>query len=147
MNSTILQTIIAVGVVGLSIGTFFAQFSRGKRSESGEIIDFYKKQAEEYKTILQTTRDEYTKKHEDLVKQVGELRGELNAERKLREQAESILKDRNPETQEFMKLLTNAVKDQSAVNKEVVGVLKEIHTMAKEEHERDFKITSTVSKN
>ncbi len=144
--SPYLQTIIAIGVVAMSAGTFVAQFRKGNRSESGEIIEFYKKQAADYKDILETTRKEYIAKHEDLLAQVGVLRGELNTERKLREQYELILKDKNPETEAFMKLLIKAVEDQNKVNKEVVTILKEIHIMATQEHDRDLKITSTVTK-
>ncbi len=141
-----IQYILTGSAVGTSIGIAFAYFKRGNRSESGEIIEFYKKQAADYKDILETTRKEYIAKHEELLSQVGVLRGELNTEKKLREQYEAILKDKNPETEAFMKLMIQAVKDQSEVNKEVVSVLKEIHTYAKAEHDRDFKVTSTVTK-
>ncbi len=140
------QIIIAIGVLGLSAGNFFANFRKGNRTESGEIIDFYKKQTSEYKEILESTRKDYIAKHEDLLAQVGVLRGELNTERKLREQYEAILKDKNPETEAFMKLMIKAVDDQSKVNIEVAGILKEIHKFAKEEHDRDIKITGTITK-
>ena len=141
-----LQFIITGCAIAGFIGIAFAQFSRSKRSESGEIIEFYKQQATEYKSILEVTRKEYIAKHEELLSQVGVLRGELNTEKKLREQYEAILKDKNPETEQFMKLMVSATHDQGEINKEVVGILKEIHAMSKAEHGRDFNIHATVTK-
>ncbi len=141
-----LEYILTGAAIGTALGVAFASFRKGNRSESGEIIEFYKKQAADYKDILETTRKEYVAKHEDLLAQVGILRGELNTEKKLREQYEAILKDKNPETEAFMKLLIKAVEDQNKVNKEVVTILKEIHTYAKTEHDRDLQITSTITK-
>lgn len=145
MNIYLQYIITGAAVAGL-LGVAFAQFRKGNRNESGEIIEFYKKQAESYKEMMETTRKEYTDKHELLVKEVGQLRGELSAEKKLREQAELILKDKNPETQAFMTLVTNAVNDQGKINKQVVEILQEIHEYAQEEHERDIKITGTITK-
>ena len=141
-----IQYILMGGTIATALGIAFANFRRGNRGESGEIIEFYKKQASEYKEILEATRKEYVEKHEALLAEVGLIRGELNTEKKLREQYEAILKDKNPETEAFMKLMIKAVKDQTDVNKEVVNILKEIHSMSKAEHDRDFKVTSTVTK-
>ncbi len=144
--NTYLQYLLTGASLGTAFGVAFAYFKRGSRNETGEIVDFYKKQATDYKEMLEVTRKEYTQKHEDLLAQVGALRGELNTEKRLREQYEAILKDKNPETEAFMKLMVQSVKDQSEVNKEIVGVLKEIHAMSKAEHERDFNISATVTK-
>lgn len=138
---------ILTGVsIGTAFGVAFAYFKKGNRGESGEIIEFYKQQATEYKNILEVTRKEYVQKHEELLAQVGILRGELNTEKKLREQYEEILKDKNPETEKFMKLVIKSVEDQSFVNKEVVNILKDIHAMSKAEHDRDFTVQATVTK-
>ncbi len=148
-----LQWILIAGSLATSIGIAVANFMRGNRGESGEIIEFYKKQASEYKIILESTRKEYTEKHEGLIKEVGTIRGELNTERQLRQQYEAILKDKNPETTAFMQLMVQSTKDQAESHKAIVKgltaiseVMNDIHTMAKAEHERDFKVTATVQK-
>lgn len=139
-------SIILLGAtLGATFGVAFAYFRKGNRSESGEIIEFYKKQAGDYKEMLEATRKEYTEKHEALIKEVGVIKGELNTERQLRQQYEAILKDKNPETEAFMKLMVQAVKDQGEVNKEVVSVLKDLHTMAKAEAEREIQIDTHSS--
>mgnify|MGYP001563285827 CR=1 FL=1 len=141
-----LQVIIAICTLSVSAGIAFAQFKKGSRTESGDIIKFYKDQAENYKIISDTTRKEYTEKHETLLKEVGILRGELNTERTLRIQYENVLKDKNPETETFMLFVTNSLKDQQVMNKEIATILKEIHIMAKAEHERDYQVNTTVKK-
>lgn len=141
-----IQYILTGGALGTAFGVAFAYYKKSNRSESGEIVEFYKKQATDYKEMLEVTRKEYTEKHEALIKEVGTIRGELNTERQLRQQYEAILKDKNPETEAFMKLMVQAVKDQAGVNKEVVEILKEIHGMSKAEQKRDFEVTSTVTK-
>lgn len=141
-----IQYVLSFFAIAMMSGVAFAQFRKGFRIESGDIVTFYKTQAENYKEMMEETRKDYTKKHEELLAEVGVLRGELNTEKRLREQYELILKDKNPETEEFMKLMIKAVADQGEVNKEVVSVLKEIHTMSKAEHDRDFKVETTVTK-
>lgn len=140
------QYILAGIPIGTSFGVAYAYFKKGKRGEEGDIVKFYKDRMEDYKLIAETTRKEYTEKHEELLRKFGVLQGEFNTEKSLRIQYETILKDKNPETETFMKLLTNAVVDQQKVNKEVVQILGEIHTMAKMEHDREFQVTSTITK-
>lgn len=138
--------ILMAGALGTAFGVAFAYFKKGSRGESSEIIEFYKKQASDYKEMLEVSRKEYTQKHEQLLSEIGVIRGELNTEKKLREQYEAILKDKNPETEQFMKLMIKAVHDQNEVNIEIVNILKEIHTMSKAEHDRDFNITTQITK-
>lgn len=151
------QYILAAGGLGTAFGIAFAYFFRGKRTESGEIISFYKEQAENYKTMMHTKEEAhavkmeevtkyFTEKVNELTKELGVLQGQYTAEKNQREQYELILKDKNPETEAFMKMVTQACNDQSIINKEVVSILKDIHTMQKAEHDRDFKIESTVTK-
>lgn len=140
-----LQIILGVCAVATSAGIAFAQFRKGARGETGDIAKFYKERMEDYKLIADETRKEYTAKHEDLLKRFGVLQGEFNTEKALRIQYETILKDRNPETEAFMVLVTKAVTDQGEVNKEVVAILKQIHEYAKEEHDKTLEITSTVT--
>lgn len=140
---------LGIAAAAALIGVAYSQFRKGSRTESGEIVEFYKNQANNFKEIAETTRKEYTLKHEELLKEVGVLRGELNTERKLREQYEAILKDRNPETTEFMKTMlaigeqaTKFMDAQSKNNLEVARILGEIHTMV----QSDLKVEATVTK-
>ncbi len=136
-----IQYILAFfGVIAMA-GVAFAQFKKGFRTESGDLITFYQKEALGYKEMMETTRKDYAKKHEELLAQVGELRGELNAEKRLREQYELILKDRNPETEEFMRFMVQSAKDQADNNKKIVEVLNIIHIAVA----KDLKIEATVS--
>lgn len=152
-----LQIVIAICAVSASTGIAFAQFRKGTRTESGDIIKFYKEQSDNYKDMMEKKEaahnievkeitQTFTEKVNALTREVGELRGQYNAEKKQREQYEEILKDKNPETEQFMKLMIKAVDDQSKINKEVVSLLGEIHTMSKAEHDRDFKIEATLTK-
>jgi hypothetical protein len=141
-----LQIIIGICAVAFTGGTAFAQFKKGDRTGSGELIDFYKKEAEGYKDMMTKKEEGYIIKMNELIREVGELRGQFTAMKEQKEAYEAILKDRNPEMEIFMKLMANAVKDQGDVNKEVVSILKDIHTMAKAEHERDFQINATITK-
>lgn len=145
MNEYI-QISLAVCAVAAMGGVAVAQFRKGGRMEASELIKFYQAEAAGYKEMAEKTRREYTDKHEGLIKDIAGMKAELGAERKLREQYESILKDRNPETIKFMEFMIQATKDQSESNKEIARVLGEIHTYAKAEHDRDFKVTSTISK-
>lgn len=123
-----LQIVLGICAIASSAGIAFAQFRKGARVESSDLITFYKKEADGYKDMMEKTRNEYTTKHEALLKEVGELRGQLISEKKQKELYEAILKDRNPETEQFMKLMVQSVTDQGVVNKEIVRMIGEIHT-------------------
>ncbi len=144
--NTYLQILLGICAVTSSGVVAFAQLKKGNRVESSDIVKFYKDKMEEYKEMSDTLRKDYTAKHEQLIKEVAEVRGELNAEKKLREQYEAILKDKNPETENFMKYMVQATKDQSESHREIVRVLSEIHAMSKAEHDRDFVVNATVTK-
>lgn len=143
-----LQTLITGLSLAGMLGMGIAQFWSKSRGESGDIVKFYKDRMEDYKVIAETTRKEYTEKYEELLKKFGTLEGQFNTEKALREQYEAIIKDRNPETTSFMKFVTQALTDQGVVNKEVVNILKEIHSMASDEAKREIKVEtqSTVTK-
>ncbi len=134
-----LQIFLSVCGVATLLGVGYAQFKKGDRGESGDIAKFYRERMDDYKLIAETTRKEYSEKYEELLKKFGILEGQFNTEKALRQQYESILKDKNPETEQFMKFMV-------ATQKEVVDILKEIHTYAKAEHDRDFQVTSTITK-
>lgn len=142
----------SVGVFFGGVGYLISKYKGGsleQKSESNDLISsndqiklFYKEQNEDRQRIIETQNE----KIQALTREVGELRGQFNAETKQKEEYLAILQNRNPEMQKFMELLVTAVKDQQMVNKEIVKLLGEIHAMSTAEHERDFKVTATVSK-
>jgi hypothetical protein len=157
MQNSLLQNIETIGIIIAALGYFASTFFKSKTTGSGELIDFYKKEAEGYRDMMAKKEEvhtqkisdltkDFTKKISDLSTEVGELRGQLVGEKKQNERLEQIFQNRNPEMEQFMKLMVNAVTDQGVVNKEVVTILRDIHTMTKAEHDRDINITATVSK-
>lgn len=145
-----IQYILAFGVLGLAAGNFFGSFGKGNRQGSTDVINFYKAEAANYKDMsdkkdtrhsleLKELTQEFNQKVHELTEKFGILQGQYNAEKAQREQYEAILKDRNPETEKFMAFMVDT-------QKEVVIILKEIHAMAKAEHDRDLNITATVTK-
>lgn len=141
--------IVGLGILAAALGYLFTQFFRGGSEalkSDTERINFFQKEAKDYKEMMASDRKEFTAKIETLTRQVGELRGQLEGEKKLREQYEALIKDRNPETEKFREFMVKAVEDQNNVNKEVVNVLKEIFIMTKAEHDKDFKVEITTTK-
>ncbi len=74
------------------------------------------------------------------------MQGKYEKEKEEKDKWEAIAKDKNPETKEFMTFMVQAVKDQAESHRKIVEVLNDIHTMTKDEHDRDLQITSTVTK-
>lgn len=116
--------------------------SRDLISSNDQIKDFYKSQNDDLKSINKAMGE----KIEALTREVGEIRGQLNAESKQKAEYLAILQNRDPETKKFMELLTQAVKDQQVANKEMLTMLGEVYKMSKAEHDRDFKVEATVTK-
>ncbi len=149
---TVMGILTSLGLLAGGIGYLYSKLKSGAkeaRAESTDLVtsndqikQFYKEQNEDLKNINKVLSD----KVETLTREVGEIRGQLNAETRQKEEYLLILKDKNPETKQFMEYMVQAVKDQTTVNTEIVRILGEIHAMAKAEHERDFKITATVTK-
>lgn len=141
-----------LGVFAFGGGYLLSKWRTGSKEEQAEgrdlissndqIKQFYKEQNDDLKNINNALGE----KVEALTREVGEIRGQLNAEVRQKEAYLKILENRDPETKKFMELMTNAVKDQQIVNKEIVRILSEIHSMSTDEHNRDFKVTATVTK-
>lgn len=142
---------ITIGVsLGTALGVAAAFFWKNKNSSSGEALSLLQKENEIFRDQLhkkeeahlrevKEIREEFTKQVSDLTEKFGIMQGKYEKEKEEREKFEAIAKDKNPETQEFMKFMIDT-------QKEVVNILKEIHTYAKVEHDRDFNITATVTK-
>ncbi len=91
-------------------GMWYGMFRKASRQEntdivssSKDLIDFWRDQAEGYKVMLAEKETSWNTKFETLTREIGVLQGQLNATETQRAQFEAILKDRNPETEQFMK--------------------------------------------
>lgn len=111
-------------------------------SSNDQIKQFYKDQNDDYKKIIaQQTADIH-----DLNRRVGEMKGQLEIVQAQNKEYLAILQNRNPEMDEFMKFMIKATENQAVSQKEMIRILGEIHIMTKAEHERDFKVEATVTK-
>lgn len=142
-----------VGIFAGGIGYLRSQYRKGGKEEkseiltsSNEIVNFWKTTAENYQTILATKETAWNEKFQDLTKQVGELRGQLTAEKNQNERLEKIFQNRDPETQEFMKYMIKASANHDESHKEIMRVLGEIHTYAKQEHDREIHVEAQITK-
>lgn len=138
----ILGSLASIGVVAGGLGYLIGQFRNG----GSTLTAFYKEQAEGYKVMMSEKDKSNDDKFQKMTAEIGEIRGQLIEKEKQNKEYLDIINNRDPGTQKFQELLTKACTDQTEVNREVVKVLKEIHELALQEHERDFKITSTVTK-
>lgn len=156
----IIGILASLGLFAFGAGYLWSQAKKGSRVEKSEVISsaegskvFWKEQSEDYKEMMRVkdekndaTVKELTIQINALTREVGELRGQLNAEKTQNEKLEKIFQGRSPEMEEFMKFMIQATKDQAESHKKIVEVLEKVHTFAEMEHDRDFKITATVSK-
>ncbi len=149
----IVSSIASLGVLAGGIGYLVSSFKKGSKKEKDDVISsaetltkFWQEQAEGYKLMNSQREAEWNDKFQAMSREIGELRGELNAESKQKKEYLDILQNRDPESKKFMEMMINAAEKQSEVNKEVVRVLGEIHAMTKEEHDREVHIEATVTK-
>lgn len=164
-NNTIQTALTTVGIIGSlglfagGIGFLWSKIKGGTKEAKAEsttiiatndtIKNFFKEQNDDLKEINKILGE----KVEALTREVGEIRGQLNAETKQKGEYLAILQNRDPETKKFMEYMVQAVKDQSQsmkdqaeTNREIIRILGEIHVMTKQEHDRDLNITATVTK-
>lgn len=138
----IFGSLASIGLVSGGLGYLIGQF----RSGGSNLTAFYKEQAEGYKIMMSEKDKSNDDKFQKMTAEIGEIRGQLIEKEKQNKEYLDIINNRDPGTQKFQELLTKACTDQTDINKQVVSILKEIHDLAVLEHERDFKITSTVTK-
>lgn len=143
----------SLGLLAGGIGYLISQFKTGTRqanndivSSSNEIITFYKTENDNLKIIMTEKDKSNDEKFRQLTAEIGELRGQLNSEKANNERLEKIFQNRDPDTQKFQESMIQFVNDQSAVHVKIVQVLSEIHSLAIDEHNRDFKLTTTIEK-
>ncbi len=147
------SVLVGTGLFIGGVGYFISAFKKGGRQEKTDVVSsaeqltqFWKDQAEGYKIMGEKKEQEWNDKFQTLSREVGELRGQLTAEKTQNERLEKIFQNRDPETQEFMKVMLAFAENQNKTNVEIVRVLGEIHVMTKAEHEREFNISAHVTK-
>lgn len=159
----LLSIAAALGSAGLLIGGtgyVISIFKKGSKQKDSDVLSsadqlssFWKEQVEGFKTIiaeltskLEKQKDDHNIEMKKLIDELGQVKGQLNAETKAKSEYLDILQNRDPETKKFMEYMIKAVENQSSINAEIVRVLGEIHSMTKAENERDLKIDATIHK-
>lgn len=156
----VIGSLASLGLLAGGIGYLLSKVNKGSREEKSDVISsadqlagFWKEQVEGFRAVIaeltakiEKQKDDHNAEMKKVLTELGEVRGRLGAETKAKEEYLAILQNRDPETKEFMKFMVKSVEDQGETHKELIRILGEIHTMAKAEHERDFKVTATVSK-
>ncbi len=148
----ILGSIVSLGVLAGGIGYLISKFRSGSKEEKAAILSsaetlakFWEDQATGYKSMMAEKDKSNDEKFLKLTTELGEIRGQLLEKDKQVKQYLDILQNRDPETKKFNEYVIKAIENQTIVNQEMIRVLAEIHSMAKDEHERDFKVVTTSS--
>lgn len=145
-----LQYLLGICAVAVAAGIAFAQFRRAGRGESGDIIKYYKEESASYKDILEKKDNkhaeeikkltsDFNQQIHQLTEKFGMLQGQYNAEKGMRERAEAILKDRNPETTKFM-------TDTVAALGEIMKFMVKLNQHMEDEKKREMHIDGTISR-
>lgn len=149
----IITSLGSLGLVAGSIGYLVNSFRSGSKQEKGDVISsaeqlsqFWKDQAEGYKVMMEAKDIKNAEQINKLTGEVGELKGQLNAETAQKKEYLAILQNRDPETKKFMEFMIEATTTQTAINKETISILKEIHQMITEERDKELHIDATLTK-
>jgi biopolymer transport protein ExbB/TolQ len=139
---------IVLGTLGLfaaGVGTVIYGVKRTERQERKDLTEtadtisnFWKNQAEELKEILATKDSEFNiklaavtrefnEKIQDLVKEIGMLKGQLSAEKAINERLEKIFQNRSPEMEAFMKYMVEATEKHNETHEAMMKVLTDLH--------------------
>ncbi len=146
---------IVAGLVVLvgGIGYVIHLFTKSTRDEKSEVMssatqmtDFWQKQAEGYQKIMAEKDKSNDEKFQTMTKELGEIRGKLQAREEQIKEYIAIFQNRDPETKKFMDIMLEFVRNQTETNKEVARILGEIHKMETDEHDKEFKVEATVTK-
>lgn len=93
--------------------------------------EVYRTRAERLTEENRVLKDTHSREINELNKQIGILQGNIEQMAKQNEMYLNILKDRNPEQKEFMKLLTDSAIKTDKYMHETASALKEIHVFMK----------------
>jgi hypothetical protein len=160
MNNQTLQVILtivgAIGSVGILAGGFgflFSKFRKGTMEEKTDIMssadqltNFWKEQITGFKDVIKELREkleiqtkEFNTQLQVMGNELGQVRGQLEAEARQKKEYLAILENRDPATKQFMEYMVKSMENQDKM-------LQEIFKYAKLEHDRDFKVEAIVTK-
>lgn len=141
-------SIVSLGIVAAGLGYLLSMYRKGNKQENVEVVntanqltDFWKDQIQGFKEMAR----EQDTKIQLLSNEVNLLKGQLMEKDKQIDTYLKILQNRNPEMERFMKDIIQFSIDHETTHKEIIRILGEIHSYAKVEHDRDFKINATVT--
>lgn len=157
----------ALGVFFFGAGFWYSQFGKGKREEKDDIVSsadkltqFWKDQAEGYKTMMVAKDKTNDDKIQQLTREVGELRGQLTEKTAAYEKIEKIFQGKDDSTQAFMRTMLGVAEqsqtfmadnvkfqnDQHNIMVEIRDFMGNINTHLKDAN-KDLKIEAKISKN
>lgn len=103
-----IAAVAALGGIVVVVAYFISSYSQGSRQQKTEVLAsadqltvFWKDQVSGFKDMVAAQ----TEKIRMLSVEIGELRGQLNAEKKQNEEFKAIFQGRNPEMDGFMKTM------------------------------------------
>lgn len=131
--------LLTLAAVAALVGVAVSQYRKGSREEKTDVVssaekltNFWKEQSEGYKIMMEEKDKRYQEQINELTKQVGELRGQLNEKVAQAERYEKIFQGRNPEQEAFMKTML-AVAQQSQTFMEAQGKRDEMIQLSLQE--------------
>jgi uncharacterized protein YydD (DUF2326 family) len=167
-------SIASLGIAAGGLGYLIQNYRKGGRSvredaisSADKLTQFWKEQADGYKEMMERKDAAAADKINKLSGDLGKLQGRYDERDKQYQEVVAILKDKNPETQAFMELLTNTakasidfMKDQREKDQQwmttfasITTVLNDIHKMSTSNHDmlekeggKDLKISAVVTK-
>lgn len=173
----IIGSIGSIGILVGGAGYFLQIWKGGAKQEKAEIVnssseltEFWKQQADGYKTMMiekeatlqkqLVEKDERTQKQiNELTRQVGELRGKLEEKTNQATEYLSILQGKDETSKKFMETMLSVaessqkfMQENVTFQKDVAGIMEEIRAFMSnlnthlEATEKDLKIEATVSK-
>jgi hypothetical protein len=157
---TAIGALSGLGICAGGFGYLYKSFSKGAKEEKNDVItsadqivDFWKQQVEGFREIIkeltgkmEKQKDDYNLQIKGLSNQLSEVRGQLSEKERQSKEYLEILQNRDPETKKFMEFMIQSIIDHTKTHKEIIRVLGEIHSMSTEEHNRNIKVVSTVTK-
>lgn len=153
MNIIVQYILTGCGIAG-ACGILWGQIVSRGRTESGEIIKFYKEQATEYKTIsdaksekhaeqiksmseghttqIRELTKEFNEKYTKLSQEFGEIQGKYKV-------TQEILQGKDPETKEFMTQSLSTLG-------EIKDFMEKINQHMEDEKKREIHIDANITK-
>ncbi len=127
----ILEILGGLGLLAGGLGFLLQSFKKSGREERLAVVDsadniaeFWKKQAEEYKSMMVLKEEKTSKQINELTREVGELKGQLNSEKAQNERLERIFQNRNPEMESFMKAVVSDIQNHESFHKVMINMLE-----------------------